>query len=120
MFWHLNAYFLLAKFCNPPGVRVRATVKLSAAFLHDESSITKAKGGREGRGRGWGVRKCNSAKFLASHVYFHFDDSELWKQYQSLSHEMMGQICDIETVEPQESPIKVCVKFYNIEICYRR
>ena len=32
----------------------------------------------------------------------------------------MGQICDIETVEPQESPIKVCVKFYNIEICYRR
>ena len=25
----------------PPRVRIRATVKLSAAFLHDESSITK-------------------------------------------------------------------------------
>ena len=33
----------------PPRVRVTATVKLSAAFLHDESSITKE-----------GVRKCNS------------------------------------------------------------
>ena len=33
----------------PPTVRVRATVKLSAAFFHDESSITKG-----------GVRKCNS------------------------------------------------------------
>ena len=32
---------------------------------------------------------------------------------------MMGQICDLETVEPQEIPIKVCVMFYNIEICYR-
>ena len=29
----------------PPRVRVRATVKLSAAFCHDESSITK--GGNE-------------------------------------------------------------------------
>ena len=27
-----------------PRVRVRATVKLSAAFLHDESSITKGGG----------------------------------------------------------------------------
>ena len=34
----------------PPRVRVRATVKLSAAFFHDESSITIG-----------GVRKCNSA-----------------------------------------------------------
>ena len=24
---------------------------------------------------------------------------------------MMGQICDLETVEPQEIPIKVCVMF---------
>ena len=32
---------------------------------------------------------------------------------------MMGQICDLETVEPQEIPIKVCVIFDNIEICYR-
>ena len=35
-----------------PRVRVRATVKLSAAFFHDESSITIG---------GGGVRKCNSA-----------------------------------------------------------
>ena len=32
---------------------------------------------------------------------------------------MMEQICDLETVKPQEIPIKVCVIFYNIEICYR-
>ena len=57
--------------------------------------------------------------FLTSHIYFHLDDSELWKQYQSLSQEMMGQICDLETVEPHEIPIKVCVMFHNIEICYR-
>ena len=37
----------------PPRVRVRATVKLLAAFFHDESSITIG-GGR--------VRKCNSAE----------------------------------------------------------
>ena len=36
----------------PPRVRVRAMVKLSAAFFHDESSITIG-----------GIRKCNSAKF---------------------------------------------------------
>ena len=42
----------------PPRVSVRATVKLSAAFFHDESSITIGEGG----GGGWGgVRKCNSA-----------------------------------------------------------
>ena len=35
----------------PPRVRVRATVKLSAAFFHDESSITIG-----------GVRKCSSAR----------------------------------------------------------
>ena len=34
----------------PPRVRVRATVKHSAVFFHDESSITIE-----------GVRKCNSA-----------------------------------------------------------
>ena len=38
----------------PPRVRVRATAKLSAAFFHDESSITIG---------GGGVRKCNSACF---------------------------------------------------------
>ena len=38
----------------PPRVRVRAMVKLSAAFFHDESSIAIG-----------GVRKCNSAsRFL--------------------------------------------------------
>ena len=31
----------------PPRVRVRATVKLSAAFFHDESSITIGGGGDE-------------------------------------------------------------------------
>ena len=30
----------LLHFRTPPRVRVRATVKLSAAFFHDESSIT--------------------------------------------------------------------------------
>ena len=50
-------------------------------------------------------------KFLTSHIYFHLDDSELWKQYQSVSQEMMQQICDLETVKPQS----LC-NFYNIEI----
>ena len=53
------------------------------------------------------------------YTYFHLDDSELWKQYQSVSQEMMEQICDFETVEPQEIPIKVFVMFNNIAICYR-
>ena len=39
----------------------------------------------------------------------------MWKPYQSVSQEMMGQICDLETVEPQEIPIKVCVMFHNTE-----
>ena len=30
----------------------------------------------------------------------------------------MEQICDLEIVKPQDIPIKVCVIFYNIEICY--
>ena len=36
------------RYCTfvPPRVRVRATVKLSAAFFHDESSITIGGGGR--------------------------------------------------------------------------
>ena len=32
---------------------------------------------------------------------------------------MIGQIYNLETVEPQEIPIEVCVMFYNTEICYR-
>ena len=32
---------------------------------------------------------------------------------------MMEQICDLETVKPQEIPIKVCVTFDNIEIYYQ-
>ena len=31
---------------------------------------------------------------------------------------MVGQICDLETVEPQEIPIKVCLMFCNTETCY--
>ena len=52
-------------------------------------------------------------KFLLSHIYFHLDDWELCKQYQSSNQEMMGHTCDFETVEPQEIPIKVCVLFCN-------
>ena len=47
----------------PRRVRVRDTVKLSAAFFHDESSIAiRSRGGRGGGGGGRGVGKCNSAK----------------------------------------------------------
>ena len=31
----------------------------------------------------------------------------------------MEQICDLEAVKPQEIPVKVCVIFYDIEVCYR-
>ena len=58
-------------------------------------------------------------KFLTSHIYFHLGNPELWKQYQSVFLEMMEHICDLETVKPQEMSIKVCVIYYNIEICYR-
>ena len=58
-------------------------------------------------------------KFLTSHIYFHLDDSELQKQYQSVSQEMMGQTCNLKTVEPQEIPIKVCVMLYNINLWSR-
>ena len=57
---------------------------------------------------------CFYEPFPASYIYFHLDDLELWKQYQFLSQEMMGQICNLETVGVQEIPIKVCVMFYNI------
>ena len=58
-------------------------------------------------------------KFLTSYIYFHLDESELWKQYQFVSQEMVEQICNLETVKLQGIPIKVCVIFCNIEICYR-
>ena len=45
-------------------------------------------------------------KFVISHIYFHLGDSELWKHYQSVSQEMMEWICDLETVKPQEIPIR--------------
>ena len=48
---------------------------------------------------------------LTSHIYF--DDFKLCKQYESSSQEMMEQICNLETVEPQKIPVKVCVMFYN-------
>ena len=40
-----TTYPALLHFRTPPRVRVRATVKLSAAFFHDESSITIGGGG---------------------------------------------------------------------------
>ena len=58
-------------------------------------------------------------KFLIFDLFFYFYDSKLWKQYHSISLEMMRQICNVETDAPQEIPIKVCLTFYNIEICYR-
>ena len=45
--------------------------------------------------------------FLNCYIYFHLDNAELWKQYQSGTQEMMEQICDLETVKPQETSIKV-------------
>ena len=57
-------------------------------------------------------------KSLASYICFYLDDSELWKKCHSVSL-MMEQICDLETIKPQEIPIKVCVIFYYIETCYR-
>ena len=57
-------------------------------------------------------------KFFTFYNYFHLDDSVLWKQYQSVSQEMMRQICDFETFEQQEIPIKFCEMFCNKEICY--
>ena len=61
----------------------------------------------------------NHLKFLTCHIDFHLDSSVLWKQYQSVSQKMMEHICDLVTVKPQEILIKVCVIFYNIEICYQ-
>ena len=58
-------------------------------------------------------------KSLTSHIYFYLDDSKLWKQWHSVSQEMMEQICGLEGVKPQEIPGKICVIFYYIEICYR-
>ena len=48
LFFEKNVLFFSAHFCCtfvPPRVRVTATVKLSAAFFHDESSITIGAGG---------------------------------------------------------------------------
>ena len=53
-------------------------------------------------------------KFLIFDIFFYFYDSKLWKQYHSISLEMMKQICNVETDAPQEIPIKVCLTFYNI------
>ena len=66
----------------------------------------------------WFAFTRNTLNFT-SHIYFHLDDSARWKQYQSVSQEMMEQICDLETVKPQEIPIKVFIIFYYIEICCR-
>ena len=58
-------------------------------------------------------------RFLASQIYFQLDYSKLWKQYQSAGQEMMEQKFDLEIVKLQEIPVKVCVIFHNIEVCYR-
>ena len=34
-------------------------------------------------------------KSLTSHIYSYLDDSELWKQYHSISQEMMEQMADM-------------------------
>ena len=34
-------------------------------------------------------------KSLTSHIYFHLGDFQLWKQYHSVSQEMMEQIADM-------------------------
>ena len=47
MSWLHNKDFGAIALSYPPRVRVRATVKLSAAFFHDESSITIGGGGYE-------------------------------------------------------------------------
>ena len=39
-------------------------------------------------------------KFFTSHIYFHLNDSEPWKQYQPVSQEMMDQISELETNKP--------------------
>ena len=58
-------------------------------------------------------------QFLTFHIRFRLDDSELWKQYQFVSQEMMELVCDLKTVQRQEIPIKAYVVFYDIEICFR-
>ena len=60
-----------------------------------------------------------STSNFTTHIYFHLDDSARQKQYQYVNQEMMEQTCDLETVKQQEVPIKVCVIFYNVEICCR-
>ena len=46
-------------------------------------------------------------------MYFYLDYWKLFKQYQSVTQKMKEQICDLETVEPQEIPIKVCAMLYH-------
>ena len=63
----------------PRRVRVRDTVKLSAAFFHDESSIAiRSRGDRGGGRAGRGVGKCNSAKKSTEGINLLISD---WKLY---------------------------------------
>ena len=62
-------------------------------------------------------------KFLTSHIYFHLDASELWKQYQSVSQEMMEQICDkkhiisfSKTTDDNLETISLCIKTYFVRL----
>ena len=49
-------------------------------------------------------------KFLKYHIYFHL--------HETSSQEMMRQIYDLETTEPQDIPIEVCVMFYKALLDY--
>ena len=40
-------------------------------------------------------------KSPTSHIYFYLDDSELWKQYHSVSQGMMEQMRNLETLNPK-------------------
>ena len=45
-------------------------------------------------------------------------DSELLKQHQFVSQEMMKLVCDLKSVQRQEIPIKACVVFHDTDICF--
>ena len=65
----LLTYLDVIAISYPPRVRVRATVKLSAVFFHDESSITKW-------GEG-GIQKCNTSTLTYLLTYLGTVDKKL-------------------------------------------
>ena len=58
-------------------------------------------------------------KFYTSHIYFHLDDSELWKQHQSLSQEVMGPDMRHGNSWVTRNSNQVCVMFYNRNLLSR-